>query len=391
MNFKRSIIIILALVNLLGILVFLNRKNESNSILSKSKLANELHSQSTVKQLVTEQNTDPSHRQHTKKDPWTPDLGRLCLRNYDAKNKDQKGRSMVTAMVIEELCKNGYSMDAWSFIESGYGDARKNSLKIFFSEAKLDQDQMVGLIKKCDMKDDLSSALFGYFTRLTPEELVSVMSRPDMAEIMASSQKVGDVTNVNSWLSAGLQAANSKFNSTDSVISEAVMNLHSKGFLKPSDVMIISKYDTVDHVFEKWERLKTLTTEDKQEQAGLREKRDKVISNMIVSDAPKTLDKFLNELDESQIESNPEQAKDLLSAISSLNKQDAQAAANWYKKSRAGLTSKQQTLVSMSFMKEALDANELDGAKQWAEQVSDPEVRAKALKMLEERQHPTAP
>ncbi len=387
MTFKRSIIVTLVLINLIGVVVFVSRKVDKKLSTSSKEippwLINHLNKGKDKQNWESVTPDGLTANEQREGAPLTPNLVRLSLKNYDKSCNDAHGRNLLLGDFVKELCKNGYANEAFDLIVPGYGDMRKEQLKSFFNLAQIDQDQMVGFLKKCEMKEDLSSALFGYFTRLSPEDLVSVMSRPDMAQILAGAEKVGETTNVSSWLSAGLQAAKFKHNSDDSVVTGAVMNLYSEGHLKPSDVMIIAKYNDPKDIFKKWDQLKSLTSADEQEQKGLREKRELMISTMITADRANAMKQILaNDGDDAQ------NFKDVQAAIRSGLRGDAQGIAGWYKSNKSDFTQKQQSMVAASFAKEAGEAGEFDVARQWAEQIEDPEGRTAILKIIDEHQGP---
>jgi len=310
-----------------------------------------------------------------------PDEARGLLAELRAKNSDLNLRSQLLSEILIKLCKNGHSLEAFDLIDPGFGNVRSSGLFTFFNAADLPQEKLLQMIGQCNVKGDVSSSLAGLFSRYPPAELETLVTLPGMSKLVTDSKNSGQDVNMNSNLSRSLQLAPFEHNASAIQVTTAAMELNSKGFLKPTDVMIISKYDSPENVFQKWDQLKSLSSDDSQEKSWLREKRDKIIENMITADAPKTMEALTKN-------ESPDQMRDMWAAIGRWNRADAEGAADWYAKNSSGFSSQQQALVAGSFSSEAFQAGEFDGARMWANQIKDPEARAGALKKIEDLLNP---
>lgn len=93
-------------------------------------------------------------------------------------------------------------------------------------------------------------------------------------------------------------------------------------------------------------------------------------------------------------DSGPQSTMDISNTVRSWLMADADAAASWYDTHSASLSPKQRDAAASGYFSMALESDELETARQWMNQFSDPKMKEAASKTLEamlKKKNPPAP
>jgi hypothetical protein len=306
----------------------------------------------------------------------TPEKAATLVADFNAKTRDINQRALFSSDLIIKLCKNGYAREAFDLIEKDYGRVRSNQLVNFFTHADLPREELLSMIPNMDFKADAETCLRGFTLRYRPEELGDVLTSPEVGSLMSSLGDRFPPQAMSSLVANSLNSALLDGSSDPGKIVDTGLHLNSEGLLDAAQLLnLISKVP--GGAFEKWNMI--LGVDPKTSWTGdSRNKRNGVIAEMVLSDGPQALSKILES-------SGNHRADDLRKAIGSWNEADPSAAANWYSQNRSGLNPDDQGAVASTFAREAMISSEFEGARQWAELINDPKLRAETLKAIEGR------
>jgi hypothetical protein len=350
---------------------------ESNSSVARDR-AN-LDSSINQKQVKPEWFKDLISYNKTLKEV-TPASAHQMLAEFNASTADINKRANFATLMIVKLCQKGYSNEAYSLIDPSYGDIRKDQLVAFFEKAELDEKTLFDLLGKKNIKGDLQNSLFGFMRRFKPEELEKILSSSEMKEILEDAKNLGEFIDINNPITSSFAQPDANHES----IVQAALNLNSKGLLDPNSVMSVVGNDNPERAFEKWSLVKTLSANREEDQTKFRNGRELLIRNMVRIDAQKAMREILaGSLEDF------ETIKDIRAAVGIWSQVDARGGYNWYTTNKKNYSQKQQTVIATSFSSEAYSAGEFEVARQWINEIQDPEARASGLKALEDRLHPS--
>ena len=96
---------------------------------------------------------------------------------------------------------------------------------------------------------------------------------------------------------------------------------------------------------------------------------------MVNANAPKALEQLVKI-------PGPQGFMDLLAGVKKWGNVDPSAASQWFQNNKSGLDAAPRDSVAMAFYQLALDAREPEGAEQWAGEISNAELKKRALERL---------
>lgn len=102
-----------------------------------------------------------------------PEKARELLEQNALNITDVEQRAEKAWHIISQLCRNGYTNDAWNLIEATDGAVRQKSIGGFFRDADLPDDELISMLDTLKTADR-SSGLYNYWSRLTPEEFAAL-------------------------------------------------------------------------------------------------------------------------------------------------------------------------------------------------------------------------
>jgi hypothetical protein len=111
--------------------------------------------------------SDPEWKRHAS--TLNPERAKELLDRYAKEITNVEERAEKTWHIISQLCRNGYTNEAWNLIETPDGAVRQKGIGGFFRDADLSHDEMIGMLDTLKTADR-SAGLYGFWSRLSPEE-----------------------------------------------------------------------------------------------------------------------------------------------------------------------------------------------------------------------------
>ncbi len=305
----------------------------------------------------------------------TPLQARELIEKFNAGNTNVFDRASFSSEIIGDLCKAGHTDEAWKLIDDGRGTTRNVNLTAFFQAAEMEPDALFQRLSDPDLRSDLSSCLKGLVGRFQIEQLEGVLTSQGMAGFTAALGEDSKYLNLSPAVSIKLQRELLSDAADPSTIADVALRLNSLGMLNAADLYLIATSPKVGSEFDKWELVKGVLP------AGelapqVRGQRNKLISEMITTDAPKAMSQIF----ESE---NGIVLDDLQAAIRQWSNIDASGAATWYESNAGRLNEGERDAIATSFASTAASSLEFESAKLWIGQISDPRLQAQATELLE--------
>lgn len=307
-----------------------------------------------------------------------PEQATKLLAEFLAKNPDASERSRYAIMLMEKLCDNGYSEEAWKLVPEEKGLLRKYLIMSYFSYADLPSDQL--LAKLALAGSNTGDGFLGYLERFNPAELSEVVSSEGVQNLFKNmdprdrqrvhvSNKIRDILTI--------RLGDSPISNLALVNAAAEMN--AKGQLDSSDFLDLVSADKTTTPFEKWDKVRAIDVSPVQGKDALMRARDRLISGMIKENAPGTLDQMLKS-------GGVYKDRDLTAALNSWIDNHSSEPGSWFVKNRGKMDLQQQTVAAGAFVNKALQAGEFEGARLWAAEIPDEARRAETLAAIEAKQ-----
>lgn len=263
-------------------------------------------------------------------------------------------------------------------IDDRPGQVRNSELVAFFAASGYDTANLIQKLDGLIFKDDAPKALEGYFSSLSSDEILKVLGDDVFRRGMVSVEKFSPGS-LKRAIADGLMsrvAFNSDSGDREAAVA-LVSDLHSKGVVDDNGLAQVLDSDKSKDIFEKWSILsKAMPATSVKSPGGPADQiRREMIGEMVSANAPEAL------LQISGIKSD-QGTIDLGAAIMKWGTMDSVAANEWYVANKAGLSNAQRDGVAVAFWNLALRYKERDSAEQWAKQIQNPQMRAKALASL---------
>ncbi len=307
----------------------------------------------------------------------TPEMARERLSEIMANTPDITKKSAACADVISELCRNGYTNEAWDLIDSGYGTVRDSQLAAFFSGADLDNQSLLFKIEGLE-KHEITLGMLGYLHRIKDDGMHDKLSSPEFQAFIDSLRAKNMLTGVDTALSVTLrtQLAESDASANRSLLESASL-MNSSGLIGTYSMMDLVYRADIGDAFEKWEFVERIDPAE-QENRRAQNVRVRLISELVRQDAAKALGTILQT-------PGKQGFADLSNAMEEWMSIDADGASKWVLANRPGLHQGKQNAVANALFTKALNFGEYDTARQWAESMHDPKMKANMMRALEAR------
>ena len=305
----------------------------------------------------------------------TPDLARSQKEQFFSRNPNAGERIKFACDLIQGLCQNGFSEEAFHLLDTNYGMVRSNEIATLFKFADLPNSELLRRIEEISVyTGNKEDALRGYVGRFKLDELVDSISDPEFQATLLKGERLRS-----SALSFSLAMALSRFGGEGNPqFSQTARDLIGKGYLKPFDfVKISTESSSSGDPFERWRRIQevipagTLTNGSPTSSGNPGQS---LVSQMVLGDGPRTLNTLLEVEDYASVNH----------AISQWTHSDPSGATRWYESNSSQLTPNQNNAVSSAFASTALSSAEFDVARAWAERVQDPKSKEDLLKKIAE-------
>lgn len=284
--------------------------------------------------------------------------------------------------LIQELCAAGKTDEAYNLIDKNFGQLRDDGLFAFFHHAKLDDNQLLDLMKK-ENGTDLIPVVAGFFNRYNREQLVAILENEKFKTLSTYIQKETPKSNLPALI-ADAFASLAKGAAKEDILKNynIMLDLVEKGTILPWNVYELLKHNKDLSPFEKWDLVKQLETSNHlfyyyNEQAPLMRRMQ--IDSIIRSDAVRAMGQILNN-------QHPNQAVDIENAISSWSQIDAVGISQWYQNNQSKIPQPQRNMIANGFVNQATISREFNSATYWASQISDPTMRQQAIQKIQSDQ-----
>ncbi|MBK1884196.1 hypothetical protein JIN85_17385 [Luteolibacter pohnpeiensis] len=313
----------------------------------------------------------------------TPELAKSRLAKFSSKEPNLLKRSEFASHLIQELCQNGFSEEAFQLLDPNHGTMRSNQIEALFTFADLPNDQLIRRIDEISVyKEDKVGALRGYIGRLKLNNLVESVSDPQFQAALSRGPSLSPAIlsdNLAVALRSMFAASKVAGAATDPQLLKASKELVNQGYLQPSDFVKVASEGPPGNEFERWEEIQEVIppgTLISGSTASSLNPGQSLVSRMVMSDGPRALSNLLSVGDYKAVDH----------AIMQWTYSDPSGATNWYQGNSGQLTPTQNNVVSSAFASTALKSYEFEVARAWAERVQDPKSKEDLLMKISEKE-----
>ena len=313
----------------------------------------------------------------------TPELAKSRLDEFLSKEPNLLKRTKFSIDLIQQLCLNGFSEEAFQLLDPNYGMVRSNQIGALFTFADLPNSELLRRMGEvCVFREDKEGAVRGYIDRLKVGELVEGVSDPEFQAALSKGPLLSPATLSHTLATAlhFIYAASKDVNTASRPqLLKASKELIEKGYLKPFDFIQIATEGPPGNEFERWEEIQEVIppgTLISGSTTSALNPGQSLVSRMVMSDGPRTLDNLLKAGDYQSADH----------AIMQWTHSDPSGATKWYESNAGKLTPDQNNAVSSAFASTALSSAEFDVARAWAGKVQDAKSKEDLLKKISEKE-----
>jgi len=286
----------------------------------------------------------------------TPAKAREMLERDRADGLNPEARAQRAWHIISQLCKNGYSKEAWDLVEGDPGVVREKVLNGFFRDANLPKAELLALLDGIEKKDR-AMGLSGYWDRLAPEEFV----RLDMSEfpIRSPQERAALRQTLEAMTAQAFDPANSDAGRMvrQELLEMAVVQANN-GVLAYSDFGKMLLQDPSKDGFAYWAALQKAAPELRQGQDSYKGTDAQIIRAMTAQDPARMMEMTL-------VEGSYERGK-MYVALEKWLVQDFRMAEAWYQ-SHAGQVDADG--VAVAFFRANAARGDYQASLQWYEKL----------------------
>lgn len=268
-------------------------------------------------------------------------------------------RAEKTWHIINQLCRNGYTKEAWGLIESADGEVRRKGIGGFFRDADLSDEEMIAMLDKLKT-EDRSAGLYGYWSRLSPEEFARLpMSR---FPLRSPPEQAAFERTINDLLKECYSPENpSAGRSARSAVLERVIAQTNAGQVSYWMVANILKNDPSRDGFLYWELVKHVSPGAKKGQRTFDGTEAQIIRVMTAQDPERTL----------ALASTPgtREYPHFHIAMTEWLIKDFAAGEAWYQRNENRLSPIDLDRAAVAFVRASVRAGNHDIGEQWAAKI----------------------
>jgi hypothetical protein len=290
-------------------------------------------------------------------------------------------RGMACRKIIQELCQAGYVGEAWELIDKDHGKVRSLELDAFFGSKMVDLATFEARFKELGDKDEVWHAMNARMLTYKIGDLVkALMSQQVDRQYLALKDLDPDAFSNSVFNRLHSTLPDIPVPEREARLSDAIA-LQQKGLLRPEEPVrllgIMGDYD----VFKKWRTFSDYTGRtDFGDKSGFVDiTREQFIGQMFRESPSQSIDLILKS-------EGTAGARDLKVAVQQWSELDSRGAAEWYEKNASTLSPEKQSSAASGFFGLALNNGELDVARQWANQITEPRAREEALAAIEKKE-----
>lgn len=284
-----------------------------------------------------------------------PAKARELLEKDRLEEKNIALRAERAAQIIAQLCRNGYSKEAWNLIDVNEGLVREKSLGGFFHDANLPHTEIVGLIEGLHTQERAVS-MQGYWGRFSPEEFAQ-MDLTDMPLRSKNEQGVFRRT-IESKL-AEIYDANNPEGSVQlrKNLLQQVAKMMNNQTLEYWHLGDLANKDPSKDGFSYWEIAKTVNSTTRNPQPPYNGTDSTIIRTMTIQDPERLMTMTL-------VPETPE-AKSMHIAMEQWLISDYDKAATWYESNKGGFDAALRDRAAAAFMRAAAKRRNYQEALSW--------------------------
>lgn len=257
--------------------------------------------------------------------------------------------------IINQLCQNGFSDEAWDLIDKDSGAVRQKGLGAFFRDADLPKAEILVRLNELQAADR-SASLYGYWSRFSPEEFAKL----DMSEFPLKSgfetggfrRLIGDLL-TDSYDPSNPEASRAVRGEVLSKVAEQVNN----GSLNYGELTLILQKDKSLDGFLYWEMTKKVDDQFKRGQGSFDGPDAQIIRLMTAQDPEKVLG----------LASTPgskEYSHYHIALMAWLNK-DYKQGETWYNQHQSSLSEADRDRSAVAFARANVEAGNYEAGEQW--------------------------
>lgn len=250
----------------------------------------------------------------------TPARAKELLERDRLEEKNIEVRAEKAAQIIAQLCRNGFTNEAWALIEADPGIVREKALSGFFRETTLPETEVIAKLGTLEKRERLMG-LTGYWGRFEPE----TFARIDLGKfgLVTTEDRVALRQTFESMLAKAFDPANPDVGKLirQDLLRSAVDQANA-GTLVLGDIGKILDRDPSKDGFSYWEALERIDPALRKGQDNLKGTDAMIIRAMVTQDPERTLNMTL-------IPGTPARGKGYV-ALEKWLTQDFKKAEEWY-------------------------------------------------------------
>ncbi len=269
-------------------------------------------------------------------------------------------------IIIGQLCRNGYTKEAWALIEAEPGIVREKGLGGFFRDADLPQAEILSLLDPLPPQER-AAGMFSYWSRFTAEEFAAMdlssfqLRSPEESRAFIKTMEelmTGTVDAMNPQAGAGVR---------DALLS-MVVGQANNGTIEYNTITTLFGKDPVKDGFAYWDALKQVKPELRATQtkgmANYAGPDAMLIRAMAAQDPQKTLAMTMI--------SGSHEANYIHIALGQWVQKDPSQARGWVDQHFSTMTPDQKERVAVAFIRGQVSRGEFEDAAQWSPYITNP-------------------
>ena len=279
-------------------------------------------------------------------------------------------RARKSEKIIQDLCLAGFQDEAWSLLTKGQGLVRNYQLTGYFSTAKLTPSQFSEKYDALRRNYESLAALSSWLKQFDTDKVATLLD-PQTGDRDIARSRLSDPDLFGSGLSLYFHI---EMESTDIAKQKEALDLASSfftsGLMAHDNAQYIIDSPRFHDAFQKWDSINFLSEVTAPEY--LEDARPGTISQMVRSDPNKAIERIGSS-------NNPHYFQ---LAVGDWGHADSTQAVRWYTNNKSNLDGPMQSAAAYAFFLNALRADELDGAEQWAREIRDSSRQKEALDLI---------
>jgi hypothetical protein len=313
------------------------------------------------------------------RDNITPEQARVLLDRAKSEVKNINNLAVISSAILSTLCRHGYTTEAWELVSSNPGTVREAEIGSIFKENSGPVNPLLGKLETLVDPKERCAALVGLIGS-RPTEIANL----DFSKISmdSSQEKLGVAVAILAVINHESSTTSGDVSIAQSLLTKS-MDLLKEGKLNVDNLVTILNDNDAKDAFHQWDlvdRLKDgISTKD------LERLQAAVVQKMINSDADKSMDLICSS------PSSKYSYPVLSRAINIMYSADPQSANTWVMTHLPSVDPTTGQHIIASVAQVAIKNGELNAARQWADQILNPEIKKQILGQIQAAQAPKPP